>query len=78
MAFYGAVAGCTLEKKYDHENTGTMNLIRNFLPFLLFIKSEKNNQILDRRIIYLLQKKSAMLVTNVKDKYVDDKYVIKG
>ena len=40
MAFYGAVAGCTLEKKYDHENTGTMNLIRNFLPFLLFVHSE--------------------------------------
>ena len=40
MAFYGAVAGCTLEKKYDHENTGTMNLIRNFLPFLLFVNSE--------------------------------------
>ena len=40
MAFYGAVAGCTLEKKYEHENTRTMNLIRNFLQFLLFYKSD--------------------------------------
>ena len=39
MAFYGAVAGCTLEKKYEHDNTRTMNLIRNFLQFLLFYKS---------------------------------------
>lgn len=38
MAFYGAVAGCTLEKKYEHDNTRTMNLIRNFLQFLLFYK----------------------------------------
>ena len=40
MAFYGAVAGCTLEKKYEHDNTRTMNLIRNFLQFLLFYKSD--------------------------------------
>ena len=40
MAFYGAVAGCTLEKKYEHDNTRTMNLIRNFLQFLLFYKWE--------------------------------------